>query len=319
MFPKLLLCLAGLALAACVPLATPAGLAAEAAATGLTPSPTQTASPSPTATATATPTATATTTVTPSPSATPTATPTETPRATPDAEAAKRQVSVPILMYHYVEPWPADANELRRGLTVAPEAFAAQMQYLADHGYRAISLYTLIEALALGAPLPERAVVLTFDDGYRSLMDYAAPLMHPHGFTGTVFAITEFMDRGFPQYLTWDQARALYALGWDIEPHTKTHEALAGRSRDKQLYEILGSVETIEANLGARPRFLCYPSGQYDAVSLQLASEIGLWAAVTTRPGRGHTYADRYTWTRVRVDGRGTLADFVNAIEGGRP
>ncbi len=315
MSPKSLLCLAGLALAACVPLAAPTQSAAVTPfipATGQTASatPTQTASPSPTASATATPTATLTLTLTP------TATATETPRATPDAQAAARRVRVPILMYHYVEPWPADANELRRGLTVQPEAFAAQMQYLADQGYRVLSLYELLAALAQGTPLPERAVVLTFDDGYRSLMDYAAPRLEPYGFTGTVFVITEFMDRGFPQYLTWDQARALAALGWDIEPHTKTHEALAGRSRDKQLYEILGAVETIQANLGVRPRFLCFPSGKYDAVTVQLAREIDLWGAVTTQPGRAHTYTDRYTWTRVRVDGRGSQQDFINALEG---
>jgi peptidoglycan/xylan/chitin deacetylase (PgdA/CDA1 family) len=215
-------------------------------------------------------------------------------------------VRVPILMYHYVEPWPADASELRRGLTVRPEDFTTQVAYLAQHGYVTISLYDL----------PERAVVLTFDDGYRSLVDYAWPILSERGYTGTVFAITEFMDRGLEQYLNWEQARALFAAGWRIEPHTKTHVHLAGRSYAKQLYEILGSVETLEANLGVRPRFLCYPSGKYDATTLQLAPEIQLWGAVTTRAGRAHTFADRFTWTRMRVDGRGALKDFINALEG---
>lgn len=223
---------------------------------------------------------------------------------------------LPILMYHYVEPWPAGASELRRGLTVRPEDFAAQMEYLAERGYVTVSLYDLADALATGRPLPERAVVLTFDDGYRSLADYAWPVSQQHGFTGTVFVITELMDRGFEQYLTWDQARALFAAGWRVEPHTKTHVELAGRSYAKQLYEILGSVETVEANLGVRPRFLCYPAGKYDATSIQLAEEIQLWGALTTRPGRMHTFADRYTWTRVRVDGRGSLRDFIRVVEG---
>lgn len=222
-------------------------------------------------------------------------------------------------MYHYIEPWPAGADELRRGLTVRPEDFAAQLDYLAAHGYRAVSLQDLAEALTLGRPLPERAVVLTFDDGYRTLLDQALPIAQAHGFTGTVFVITELIDRGFPAYLSWDQARALAGLGWQIEPHTKTHPELAGRSRAKQLYEMLGSIETIEANLGARPRFFCYPSGKYDATTLQLADELQLWGAVTTRPGREHTFADRFTWTRVRVDGRGSLRDFIAAVDGDLP
>jgi peptidoglycan/xylan/chitin deacetylase (PgdA/CDA1 family) len=219
-------------------------------------------------------------------------------------------------MYHYVEPLPAGADDLRRGLTVTPEDFAAQMQYLADRGYTTVSLYDLVEALALGRPLPEKAVVLTFDDGYRSLLDYALPVMQPHAFTGTVFVITEFADRELPQYLTWPQLRELAAHGWRIEPHGKTHTLLAGASRAKQIYEMLGAIESVEAHLGVRPRFFCYPSGKFDELTLKLAQEMHLWGAVTTRGGRQHRYADRFTWSRVRVDGRGTLEDFVNALEG---
>lgn len=300
---------------ACAPL--PAG---QVPVTGATPSPTLTLTRA--ATSTATPTASPTSTATPAPSDTPEPSPTLIPSATPwppptpDAGAAARRVRVPILMYHYVEPWPAEANELRRGLTVRPEDFAAQMAYLAENNYVTVSLYDLAEAVALGRPLPERAVVLTFDDGYRSLMEHARPLAQARGFTGTVFVITELMDRGFEQYLTWEQAQTLFAQGWRIEPHTKTHIQLAGQSYAKQLYEMLGSLETITANLGARPRFFCYPAGKYDAVTLQLAEELQLWGAVTTRPGRVHTVADRFTWTRVRVDGRGSLQDFVTALEG---
>ncbi|MBL8057190.1 MAG: polysaccharide deacetylase family protein [Anaerolineales bacterium] len=327
MLRLLLISLSLLALCACAPLdaggraPTPSAIVpvtgADVAAAS---TPTLTATPTRPATATPPPTATpepsATASPEPSPTVTASATATLWPPPTPDAAAAGRQARLPILMYHYVEPWPANANELRRGLTVRPEDFTAQMDYLAQRGYVTVSLYDLADALATGRPLPERAVVLTFDDGYRTLVDYAWPILSAHGYTGTVFAITELMDKGLEQYLTWDQARALFAAGWRIEPHTKTHVELAGRSDAKQLYEILGAVETIAANLGVRPRFLCYPAGKYDATSLRLAPEIQLWGAVTTRPGRTHTFADRFTWTRVRVDGRGSLKDFITAVEG---
>jgi peptidoglycan/xylan/chitin deacetylase (PgdA/CDA1 family) len=254
----------------------------------------------------------------PTPTATETPAPTTTPVAwpTPDAETASRHVRLPILMYHYIEPWPAGADEVRQGLTVRPEDFAAQMAYLHERGYATVSLYDLMDALTLGRPLPERAVVLTFDDGYRTLMDYALPALRPYGYTGTVFVITQLMDEDFPQYLTWPQAEALYAEGWKIEPHTKTHELLAGRGRDFQLYQMLGSMQTVEAHIGVTPRFFAYPAGRYDELSIQLAAEMHLWGAVTVAPGRTHTHADRYTLHRVRISGTGTLQDFINALEG---
>lgn len=303
-------CLAGV-LAACAPAPAPASPAPTASPRpSHTPAPTATPSPAP-------PSATPTVTASPTDPAPPSATP--WPPPTPDGQASGRRVRVPILMYHYVEPWPADASDMRRGLTVRPEDFAAQLDYLAGKGYQPVGLDQVAQALALGRPLPERAVVLTFDDGYRTLLDHALPIAQQRGFPGTVFVITELIDRGLPAYLTWDQARRLAGLGWAIAPHSKTHAELPGRGRDFQLYEMLGSLQTIEANLGVRPRFFCYPAGKYDAVTLQLAAELELWGAVTTRPGRVHTFADRFTWTRVRVDGRGTLRDFINAVDGDLP
>ncbi len=261
-------------------------------------------------------TATFTPSPTPEPTLTPTATPTATPLPTPDADARNRGVRLPILMYHYVEPWPVNAGEIRRNLTVQPEAFAAQMRYLHDHGYVTVSLYDLLYALTLGWPLPPKAVVITFDDGYRDLMQYAAPVMQPYGYTGTVFVITELMDREFEAYLTWPQAESLYAQGWKIEPHTKTHDELAGQSRDFQLYQMLGSMQTIAAHTGVTPRFFDYPSGKYDDVTLQLDHELNLWGAVTVEFGRTHTLDSLYTLTRVRVSGPDTLQQFVDLLEG---
>ncbi len=266
-------------------------------------------------------------TATPAPSATlamlepsataapPSATPPRLP--TPDAQAATRRLRLPILMYHYVEPWPADADQIRQGLTVTPADFEAQMAYLHDHGYVTVSLYELLEALALGTPLPDNAVVLTFDDGYRTLLDYVVPVLQPYGYTGTVFVITQFMDEERPAYLTWPQAEALYAQGWKIEPHTKTHDDLKGRGRDFQLYQMLGSVQTVEAHIGVMPRFLAYPAGSYDDLSVALVDEMHLWGAVTTVSGRVHYFQDRFTLARVRVSGTGVLQDFLNGLEGG--
>jgi peptidoglycan/xylan/chitin deacetylase (PgdA/CDA1 family) len=308
------LCLAGV-LAACAPARPPA--TPTVAPTGLPATLTLTAPPAtrtPTVTLTQTPASIPSVTASPGPTASPLPSLTPRPLPTPDAQARLRTVRLPILMYHYIEPWPADADIYRQSLTVKPEDFAAQMQYLHDNGYAVVDLYALAEALALGAPLPEKAVALTFDDGYRTLMDHAVPVMERFGFTGTVFVITEFADLDQPRYLNWPQLKALHAAGWDIEPHTKTHLELAGEPRDLQLYQMLGAIETIAANVGVRPRFMCYPAGRYDAVTLQLAEAMNLWGGVITVNGRRHGFGDRFAWTRVRVDGRYGLDNFIYAV-----
>lgn len=261
------------------------------------------------------------TAVPPEPTAVPSATiaPSPTPGPTPDGDALFRLVEVPILMYHYVEPWPPAPDQVRQGLTVTPEDFAAQMGYLHDNGYVTVSLYDVVAALAVGQALPEKPVVITFDDGYHTLMEYAVPVLEQHGYTGTVFVITQLMDEDFPQYITWAQAEQLNAQGWMIEPHTKTHEQLAGRGRDFQLYQMLGSIQTVEAHIGRTPRFLAYPSGQFDELSVQLARELHLWGAVTVNYGRQHTYNELHTLSRVRVNGTGTLEEFAAAVRGGLP
>lgn len=333
---RLLLGLAALALsaAACGPdvpalvtalpslTATPVPPTATNTALPLAPSPTQTsAAPSDSPTSPPSATASATPTAPPSAPATSEGSP-GTPFApwagtppTPDARASTRQLRLPILMYHYVEPWPANASLLRKALTVQPADFAAQMAYLYAQGYVTVSLYDLMATLALGQPLPNRAVVLTFDDGYRTLMDYAAPTLKPYGYTGTVFVITQLMDENFAQYLTWPQAESLYAAGWKIEPHTKTHPILAGHDRNYQLYEMLGAVQTVQAHIGTAPRFFAYPYGKWDALTIELAKEMNLWAAVTELPGAVHDYADRYTLHRVRINGTITLPDFIRTIK----
>lgn len=247
---------------------------------------------------------------------------TSTPRPvyqpTPDGEVGRRSVVLPILTYHYVEPWPADAGQLRQGLTVRPEDFAAQMSYLAEHGYVTVSLYDLVDALATGRALPDKAVILTFDDGYAGLFDYALPVMQPLGQTATVFVITEFADQQRAEYLNWPELRFMHELGWSIEPHTKTHLGLEGLSYNRQLYEMLGSIETVAANIGDRPRFFNYPSGSYDDTTLALMPELQLWGGVTTQGGWYHSYADRYTLTRVRVTGFTDLDHFIELVEYGR-
>ena len=233
-----------------------------------------------------------------------------------DPGASRRWIRLPILMYHYIEPPAPGLSLVERGLTVPPEDFAAQMRYLHDRGYVTVSLYDLVQALRTGGALPPRAVVLTFDGGHRSLLRYALPVMQAYGFTGTIFAITKGMDQGQALYLTWAQAQDLYAQGWKIEPHTRTHLGLAGRDSALQWSELCGSMLDVAEHIGVMPRFIAYPSGQYDALTLKLVNALGFWGGLTTRIDRWHSLWSENTLARVRVSGTGSLQQFTTSVDG---
>ncbi len=228
------------------------------------------------------------------------------------ADSTRRRVRVPILMYHYIGEVPPNADIYRRDLTVTPRAFEEQLAWLRGQGFTAVTLDDLVAALTQGAPLPPRAVILTFDDGYADAYTNAFPLLRRYELTGTFFVVTEWIDTAQPGYLTWDQARTMAAAGMTIASHTRSHPDLTdGCDYDCRIYQILGSVQTIEAEIGERPRFFCYPSGRYDDGVLDVLRSVGIEAAVTTEAGTLHTSDNLLELSRARMRNTTTIADLA--------
>ena len=295
---------------------TPSATHTVTATSTLTPVP-PTASELPSSTPTAIVMATGTATDIPVPTNDPPTivpTPWPTPWPTPDSQASERVVYAPILMYHYVEPLPEDADELRVGLTVQPGIFRQQLAYLYARGYRSVSLYDLLYHLAHGKALPEKPIVFTFDDGYRGLYKHAFPHMQAFGYAGTVFLVTGLMDERQPAYLTWEMAREMAMAGWKLEPHSKTHVQLSDRPFELVEYQVLGSMQTVQAHIGDQPRFFGYPSGRYDQQVIDYLLALGFWGAVTTEYGVEHDLAGAFTWQRVRVPGQASLSDLAKYL-----
>lgn len=214
-----------------------------------------------------------------------------------------RRIRVPILMYHYISPIPSDADDLRLGLTIEPDVFQAHMQYLSEEGYQTITLYQLDEALARGTPLPAKPVVLTFDDGYVEHYTRVFPTLLKYGFTGTFFVITGRADTNDRAYLNWEQIQEMAENGMSMEPHTKTHVDLRQRDQDFLVYEILGSIESLETHIGQLPGMFAYPSGRYDEKTLAVIQTLPIQRAVTTEFGASHTTDNSLALQRVRVSG----------------
>ena len=217
-------------------------------------------------------------------------------------------------MYHYVSEPPADADIYRRDLSVTPANFEAQLAWLRGQGYTSITLADLVYHLALGWPVPDKALILTFDDGYRDNYTNAFPLLKRYDYVGTFFLVTQPIDNGDPAYLSWDMVEAMHQAGMDFQPHSYRHFDLRDKDVDFLVYEIVGPKEAIEARTGQTVRFFSYPSGSYDDLTIAVLRSAYFWGAVTTEQGATHASDGLFELQRIRVRGRHTLEDLAELI-----
>lgn len=286
--------------AAIMPTATPLPPTATPTAT-VTPTPTSTFTPTPTSTSTSTPTKT------PTQSPTPTLSPTPTPEPTARMIAVGTHAYVPILMYHYVRTVDPTQDELGYKLSVAPERFTEQMEWLFNNGYTPLRMDTLAKCLLQQAHCPAKAVVLTFDDGYADAATAAFPILRRYGFTATFYIVTDFV--GQPGYMTWEQINTLHEYGMEIGSHSISHPDLTARSSEVASNEIIASRTIIEKHIGAPVKSFCYPLGRYSPLLAEVTRDAGYTNAVTTR--QGYSMAGMYELPRRRVLGGETLDGFI--------
>lgn len=230
------------------------------------------------------------------------------------ADGVERELRVPVLMYHYLSVPPAGADIYRRDLSVAPDLFAAHLDRLAAEGFTTISPYQFAAALLTGAALPEKPLLITFDDGYRDNYENALPLLRERGAIATFFVVTDFLDEERPEYLTWEMAREMLAAGMAIESHGRNHVTLLGRDDDYLIWQALGSLETIQYELGVRPRFVSWPAGEYNANTLAIFQSAGYWAGFTTAQGAGHDSLQPFELPRVRVRGTTSPDELIRLL-----
>lgn len=301
-------------LGACLPASTPAVPTVSRSTTAATPANPPAAMPSPVtggrlplvnapASATSTPTR-------PPPTATPTSAPSFTPTPAPVTGLERLpevRLTVPILMYHHVGPLPAGADAIRSDLTVAADQFVAHLNYLQAQGYQTLSLAELAEALAGRRSLPPRPVVLTFDDGYRDNYEVAFPQLAQRGLVATFFVVSSLV--GQAEYVSWDQLRIMQGAGMAVEGHARTHSDLSQMSRAAVVEQATSCRQAIAANVGQAPRFFAYPSGRYNATTIDALRASGYVLAVTTTPGSRHTSRRPYELPRLRVRRATTVAD----------
>lgn len=236
-----------------------------------------------------------------------------------------------ILMYHMVQPHRAGAKF--NGLRVTPERFEAQVRWLRDEGF---SFYTVSELWTQWDRLPERAVAITFDDGYGDNLHNALPILTRYNAKATIYVVVDRHDRDWSTYkkahhntgelareakLSDDEIRQLVASGRiEIGSHTLTHCNLRTTPEAAKRHELLASREQLEVLTGKPVLSFAYPFGIYSAEDVRFAGEAGYETAVTTVEGIDMVVPrpEPLDLKRVKVSGKDNQLAFVMKMRGGR-
>ena len=224
-------------------------------------------------------------------------------------QAAKPGVGAPILMYHYIRVNPVASDTLGYNLSVTPADFAAQMAFLAERGYRTVSIAELLAEI--GKPSHDKVIALTFDDGYLDAYTAALPVLRERQMRATFYVVSGFVGRG--GYLNADQVREMSAAGMVIGSHTVSHPDLRHLDALSLGRQLVDSRASLEQMVGQPVDDFCYPSGRYNPTVRDAAAAAGYRTATTTYPGIA-AGQDPLELPRVRISGGMSLGEFASAI-----
>ena len=210
----------------------------------------------------------------------------------------RTQAPVPILMYHVIAAPPASAQLPE--LYVDPRTFDAQMEWLKGQGYQGVSLNQVYDAWFHGALLPEKPVVISFDDGYRGQYVYARPELRKLGWPGVLSAISGRIGQPDAE-LSDSMVQTMINDGWELDSHTVHHVDVTTLSPAQLQAEIGGSRTDLQLRFHQPVNFFCYPAGRYDATAIRAVRDAGYQGATTTDEGLA-SKSEMFSLKRIRVD-----------------
>ena len=215
-----------------------------------------------------------------------------------------------ILMYHQVDT-PATVQEQR--FCTPPAEFRRQMAWLKEAGYEPVSIEAILGHLAADCKLPEKAVHVTFDDGFVGVLEHAWPVLTQLGIPATLFALPGRMGqtndwmwrRGLARraLLSAEQLRLLADDGMAIGSHTRSHVMLPETPPAEAEEEICVSKRELEDLLGREVAHFAYPFGGFDQAVRDMVARAGYRSACSTRSGFNRPGEDRYLLRRIDVFG----------------
>jgi peptidoglycan/xylan/chitin deacetylase (PgdA/CDA1 family) len=221
---------------------------------------------------------------------------------------------VPILLYHSVGS--TDAAAYARWC-IAPKRFVEHLDALVDAGHTFLTVSQLVDATVAGE-IPERPIVITFDDGRADVADHAVVPMAERGIRSTIYVVSgkvgatsdwlaDARERDQPM-MGWSQIADAVAAGVEIGAHSVNHVELDTAPRWVAAEEIRRSRAQLTEGLGDTVRSFAYPHGYYSATVRRLVQDAGFDSACAVHDRWSSDRDDRFALARLIVDG-GTSAD----------
>lgn len=248
-----------------------------------------------------------------------------------------RAVSLPVLMYHHI------AKEVPSDMTVSPARFEEHIAALTQDGWHAVTISQLIDYVDGGTPLPDKPVLITFDDGYTSNLELAAPVLEQYGQRAVIFSIginagqAYYVHTGAPllpprfaleEALPWVESGVVEIQSHTFDLHQLESYGVSGRNgvlplpgereevyREALTLDAQKQRELFSRTLGREVTALAYPFGFSSETAEEVFSGLGVRVTFTTDPGpnrvcRGQPDTlrklNRYTMTE-RVTGERLL------------
>ncbi|OOM11352.1 polysaccharide deacetylase family protein [Clostridium saccharobutylicum] len=215
-------------------------------------------------------------------------------------------IGVPVLYYHSVR----DSNH--NEVTISPQKLKNELKYLKDQGYVTLTLRELSDYLLNNSPIPEKSIVVTFDDGYMDNYQNAFPILKELDMKATIFCITSDLDGEY--YLSKDAIKEMSNYGIDIQSHTVNHSELNKLSYDEQLKQLKESKKTLESITGKSVFSIAYPYGKYNEDSIKAAKAAGYSLAFTTDRGLADRDDSPLKLNRIYINSNYTIATFKQIL-----
>ncbi len=236
------------------------------------------------------------------------------PRFANKADAGTQEAGIPVLLYHDITG--IDQDEY----TIPPSSFAAQMEWLYANGYTTLFLNEVAGALTSGVP---RTVVITFDDGNTSFMDYAFPLLKEYGFKATLNIIGKAVDLHLllddeKPVVSWDECRYLMQSGLvDLGCHSfalHTPGGVRAVPYDALEQDLVLFQEKFKKELGRPCSILAWPYGIYDDTCAAIAKKTGFTSVLTSDEGYVGKETSPGRIPRLNINGKLDLISFQQYI-----
>ena len=214
---------------------------------------------------------------------------------------------IPILMYHSIS---CIANPKFKQFAVSPTMFDEQMAYLSEHHYTPLTVTQLIQARTQrSGSLPERPVVITFDDGFADFLTHALPILQKYHFPATLYIATAFINgtsrwlqregEGDRTMLSWEQVAEVNANAIECGAHTHTHPQLDTLPVFRAREEIETSKKILEDHLGQEVLSFAYPHGYFSQRVQNMVQAAGFRSACAVKYALSSVNDDPFALARL--------------------